>query len=58
MLTSNLHNSTLRGPTEMTLNAAESSDRDKAFQLGPRAVAALFPQTSEALGVLAALVED
>ena len=31
MPTSNLHNSTLRGPTEMILNADESSDRALSF---------------------------
>ena len=42
MLTSNLHNSTLRGRTEMLVYDPESSDRDLSFGLGPRAVAAIF----------------
>ena len=42
MLTSNLHNSTLRGRTEMLVYDPESSDRVLSFELGPRAVAAIF----------------
>ena len=42
MLTSNLHNSTLRDRTKMILCAPESSDRDLSSQLGPRAAAAIF----------------
>ena len=41
MLTLNLHNSTLRGRTEMLLYELESSDRALTFKLGPRAVAAI-----------------
>ena len=41
MLTSNLHNSTLRGRTDKSLIPAETSHRALSFELGPRAVAAI-----------------
>ena len=42
LLTSNLHNSTLRGRTDKSLIPAETSHRALSFELGPSAVAAFW----------------